>query len=215
MNILLELLKLLIESFYEFTGDYGIAIVCITLLVRTLLVPLDVKQRKQMKVQQEINKKTEGIKAKYKNNQKKMEEELQKVYQEHGSGMGACIIPFLTLPVMIALYNAIRMISTVTCTTVLLPWISSLLVRDHYFVMPIVTILVQMIPQLYPYMRLFKTLKLQKQPISSVLVTMAINSIYLFLIPAGVGLYSLTSAIYQMIEQFVFNLLEVKKIQMA
>lgn len=215
MNVLLELLKSLIESFYEFTGDYGVAIVCITLLVRTLLVPLDLKQRKQMKVQQEINKKAEGIKAKYKNDQKKMEKELQKVYQEHGSGMGACIIPFLTLPIMIALYNAIRMTSAVTCTTVLLPWISSLLVKDQYFVMPIVTILVQMIPQLYPYMRLFEALKLQKQPISSILVTMAINSIYLFLIPTGVGLYSLTSAIYQMIEQFVFHLIEVKKIQTA
>lgn len=211
MNILLELLKTLIEAFYEFTGDYGIAIVCITFLVRTLLIPMDLKQRKQIKVQQEINKKAEGLKVKYKNDPKKMEEELQKVYQEHGSGMGTCIIPFFTLPVMFALYNAIRTISAVTCTTILLPWVSSLLVRDHYYVMPLVTLFVQVMPQLYPYMKTFEALKLQKQPIRSILVTMVINSIYLFVIPTGVGLYSLTTAIFQMAEQFVFNWIEVKK----
>ena len=75
-----------------------------------------------------------------------MEKEVQRVYQENGTGVGSCLVSVLQLPVMLGLYNAIRMISAAACATVLLPWISSLLVRDQLFLMPIATLIVQLLP---------------------------------------------------------------------
>lgn len=48
MSIFIGFLKYIIEVFFSITGDYGVAIVIVTVLVRTLLVPLDIRQRRQM-----------------------------------------------------------------------------------------------------------------------------------------------------------------------
>lgn len=213
MSIFTEFLKNIIEMFYSITGDYGVAIVLITILIRSLLLPMDINQWHQMKKQKEISQKVEAIKNKYKNDKKQMEIELQKFYQGNGTGMGSCLLSVMQFPIMIGLYNAIRLISATACATVLLPWVSSLLVRDSMFIMPVATLIVQILPQTYPYLKLFRTLKLHKQPVSSIIVMLSVNSLYLFMIPSGVGLYCFTSGLFQMLEQFIFNLIAVQKIK--
>ena len=70
MSMLTHFLKNGIELLFSVTGDYGISIVCATILLRALLVPLDVSQRKQMRKQKEISKRIDTIKCRYKNDQK-------------------------------------------------------------------------------------------------------------------------------------------------
>ncbi len=193
------------------TGDYGIAIILITLITQTFLLPLTFKQRSQAKKQQSITEKISAIKDKYKKDPQKMEYELQKLYQDNGLGTGNCLMLFLPLPIMIGLYRVIRSTSTATSTTMLLPWISSLLQRDHTFILPLVTLIMQCLPQLYPYMNLFKELRLQKTSPSQILVLLFMNSLYIFTIPSGVGLYCLTSGIFQALSQFAMNLFEIRK----
>ena len=72
MSIMTQLFEQLIEWNYFFSQDYGIAIVMITLEVRLLLLPLNIRQRKQISRQQEISQ--NGF------------------YQENGTGMGGCVI---------------------------------------------------------------------------------------------------------------------------
>lgn len=211
MNAFIQLLKTAIELLFSVTGDYGVSIVLITVLIRCLLVPLDLSQRRQMEKQKEIGQRVEQIKNQYKNNPKKAESELQKVYQESGTGLGSCLILLLQIPVMYGLYNAIRLISTAACATVLLPWVSSLLVRDRMLIMPIATLMVQVLPQLFPYISWFRSLELQKQPIRSVAAMLAVNSLYLFMIPAGVGLYCFASGLFQTAEQLICNVIAVQR----
>lgn len=71
MGRLIELLKNIIELLYSVTNEYGIAIVLITVIMRLLLVPLDVKQRKQMQKQKEMGEEVEAIRRKYRNDKKK------------------------------------------------------------------------------------------------------------------------------------------------
>ena len=68
-----------IEWIYSFCGDYGVAIVLLTITIRVLMVPLSVQQRKQMKKQQELSAQMEELKRKYKKNPQKQNEELQKL----------------------------------------------------------------------------------------------------------------------------------------
>lgn len=213
MNILAETLKNVIELLFSVTGDYGVSIVLITLLLRGLMIPLDIRGQKQMKKQREVSKKVESIKDKYRNNQKQMEIELQKIYQENGTGMGNCLLSLLQFPVMIGLYRAIHLISNAACATVLLPWITSLLARDHTFLMPAATLLIQLLPQTYPYMKWFRALELQKQPVRSVMAILLINSLYLFMVPSGVGLYCFTSGLFQAAEQLIFHIIGVRKMK--
>ena len=89
MNVIADFIGQIVQVFYGLTGDYGIAIVMITLSIKLLLLPMNIKQRKQLEKQKEVSQKVAEIQKKYANNQNKMNEELQKVYAENGLGRGA------------------------------------------------------------------------------------------------------------------------------
>jgi len=211
MEILAQIFETAINWIYGFTGDYGVAIVIITIAIRACMVPLNIKQRSQMKKQKEISVQVEQLKARYSKNQKKLYEELQKVYEKNPTGVGSCLLPFLQIPVMYGLYNAIRVIALAGATTVLLPWVTSILVRDHMLILPVATVLVQILPQTYPYLRFFKDLELQKASVPSLLIILLTNSVFVFAIPSGIGLYYFVSGLFTALEQFVVNLIEVRK----
>ena len=211
MEILAQIFETMINGIYDFTGDYGVAIVVITLIIRACMVPLNIKQRTQMKKQKEISVQIEQLKAKYGKNQKKLNEELQKVYEKNPTGISGCILPFLQLPVMYGLYQAIRMVAMAGATTVLLPWVASILMRDHMLILPIATLFVQILPQTYPYLRFFKDLELQKASVPSIAVILLTNSLFVFALPSGLGLYYFVSGLFTAFEQLIVNLVEVRK----
>lgn len=209
MNSLVPIFQGVIEWIYGFTGDYGAAIVVLTLVIRMILIPVNILQRRQVEKQREVRREAEKIKEKFKKNERKQQEELQKLYERKGLGMGSCFMSFLQLPIMISLYNAIRICAVAGTTTVLLPWVSSLLLRDRTLFLPITTLVVQILPQTYPYIRLFQGLNLQKSSLSMLLVLLLTNSMFVFVIPAGVGLYYLVSGMFTAAEQFIYNIIDV------
>lgn len=215
MEILTQVFSFLINIIYEMTNDYGITIVIITLAIRSCLIPLNCRQRKQMKQQKETSRQIEEIKAKCGNDKDKLNKELQEYYQKNGSGMGSCLLSFLQLPIMIGLYHAIQAITTVGATTVLLPWVTTILVRDQTLILPLATIIVQLLPQAYPYLRFFKALELQKAPLPTILILLLTNSLFVFAIPSGIGLYYLVSGLFTALEQFIVNIAAVKKVKVA
>lgn len=211
MEILTTLFGELIDFIYGFTRDYGVTIVIVTLLIRSCLIPLNIKQRKQMKKQQQMSLEIEALKAKHGKNTEKFNSELQQLYQNNSTGMGGCLLSFLQLPIMWGLYKAIQTITVVGTTTVLLPWVTSILMRDQLLLLPIATIIVQLLPQAYPYISWFKNLQLQKAPISSVLFLLISNSLFVFIIPSGLGLYYFVSGLFVALEQFIINLIDARK----
>lgn len=95
-----------------FSDSYGLAIVVVTLLVRTVLIPLNVKQIKSSKAMQDIQPKIKEIQKKYSSKdattQKKLQEEQMALFQEHGvNPLAGCLPIFVQMPVLIAMYHAI------------------------------------------------------------------------------------------------------------
>ena len=76
MSIFVKLLENVIMQFYNITNDYGIAIVCITVLVKVILLPLNIKQRKQMEKQSALSEQVEDIKRRCKNDNERLNKEL-------------------------------------------------------------------------------------------------------------------------------------------
>lgn len=215
MELLTQVFELFINGIYELTKDYGIAIVIITIAIRSCLIPLNIRQRKQMKQQQQTAQQVEALKIQYAKNQKKLEEELQKLYQQNGTGMGSCLLSFLQLPIMYGLYKAIQLITFAGATTILLPWVTSILVRDQLLILPIATIIVQILPQTYPYIGFFKGLKLQKTSLPAMLILLLTNSCFVFAIPSGLGLYYFVSGLFVALEQFILNLIDARNLKLA
>lgn len=203
MNVIADFIGQVVQVFYVFTGDYGIAIIMITLAIKLMLLPLNVKQRAQLEKQKEVSQKVAEIQKKYANNQNKMNEELQKVYAENGLGSMGCLSTLIQMPIMIGLYHGIKNVITEDATSVLLPWISSLLLSDATGMLPIGTLILQIIPMLFPYMPCFGKKQMQKTPMGTIIMLLVMNGMFVFMIPSGVGLYYFVSSLFTVIEQFV------------
>ena len=99
----------LVRFFYELTSSYGMAIILFTLVIKLILLPFQMKSKKSMMRMNRMSGRMQEIQKKYANNQIKMNEELQKFYQEEGfNPMSGCLWSFLPLPILIALYSIIR-----------------------------------------------------------------------------------------------------------
>ena len=210
MIILDQIMQFLLEKGYYITKDYGIAIILVTIIIRSILLPVDILQKKKEKKTRIMSERAEKIKREFQHNPKKMEVELQKLYQENTGSMGMCLIVLLQFPIMISLYRVIRKVCSIAGVSVLLPWVSSLIVKDQLFVLPLATIAMQLLPQTYPYLRLFNDLGIQKSSPKMVITMILMSSVYLFAMPSGVGLYCFVSALYQAVEQFTLNVFMIR-----
>ncbi|MRR35196.1 YidC/Oxa1 family membrane protein insertase, partial [bacterium] len=89
-------------------GDYGMAIVLLTIALRLALVPLTAKQTRSMYEMQRIQPKIKELQAKYKNDKEKLQEETLKFYQENKvNPFGGCLPLLLQMPVFIALFQVL------------------------------------------------------------------------------------------------------------
>lgn len=95
-----------------FNNNFGLGIVIVTLLVRTLLIPLNVKQLKSSKAMQDIQPKIKELQEKYKSKDQKTQQKLQEaqmaLFQEHGvNPLAGCLPIFIQMPILISMYHAI------------------------------------------------------------------------------------------------------------
>jgi len=107
--VLFEVLKWL----EGFVGDWGLAIILLTLLVRILLIPLTWKQTQSMYEMQRVQPMLKEIQEKYKNDKEKQQEEMLKFYQEHKvNPFGGCLPMILQMPIFFALFGVLGTTNT-------------------------------------------------------------------------------------------------------
>lgn len=100
---------MLIEWFNTIVGDWGLAIILITIIFRAIMLPIMHKQTKSSFMMKKMNPEMNRIKELYADDQKRQSEELQKVYAEAKfNPISGCIPMFIQMPIFIALYQALR-----------------------------------------------------------------------------------------------------------
>jgi YidC/Oxa1 family membrane protein insertase len=89
-------------------GNFGLAIIVLTVIVRLILFPLTVRQTQSTKAMQLMQPKIQELQKKYAKDQRKLQQEMMKVYKEAGINPLGCLWPMLIqLPIWIALYQSI------------------------------------------------------------------------------------------------------------
>ncbi|SVC69988.1 uncharacterized protein METZ01_LOCUS322842, partial [marine metagenome] len=89
-------------------SNFGLAIILFTVLIRAAMMPLTVKQSKQMKSMTALQPKIKEIQNKFKNDKQKQSQETMKLYKEQGVNPIGCLGPmFIQFPIWIGLYQAI------------------------------------------------------------------------------------------------------------
>jgi len=91
-----------------FNGEYGLSVLVMVLIVRTLILPLTLKQVRSSKAMQAIQPEVQKIREKYKDNPEKMQMETMKLFQENKvNPMAGCLPLLVQMPIFIALYHSI------------------------------------------------------------------------------------------------------------
>ena len=205
MNIIFNLLGDLINYVFNFTGDWGIAVVVLTLIVKVLLMPMSMKQRFSILKQQKIAKKMEDIKIRYKNDKLKMEKEIQNCYKDNLKSMFGCLLTIIQLPIIGGLYKTIINMP-VASGTVLIPWVASIKLSDSYFIVPIMYSIISMLPGLVNYIDYFKVYREVQYNKMSAILPGVIGLLITIKAPIALGLYFITSSVFSLVEEIAFRI---------
>jgi YidC/Oxa1 family membrane protein insertase len=107
---LIEVGNSVLQFFHDNVGlSWGMSIIALTIVTRALLIPLTYKSLKGMRALQALQPQLKEIKEKYKNDQKRMQQEMMRFYQENKVNPFASCIPLLAqLPVFITLFYVLK-----------------------------------------------------------------------------------------------------------
>ncbi len=108
------LIMWLLNMFHALVGNWGVAIILLTILVRALLMPLN--RRSQLKMaeyqvkMQKVKPLMDAVNKKWAKDPKRKQQEMTKLYREHqvAPPLGGCLPPFLQMPIFIGLFAALR-----------------------------------------------------------------------------------------------------------
>ncbi len=104
MSVLLATL----QFFANLTGDYGLAIILLTVAVRVIILPLTIKQTKSMQEMKRLQPKIKELQEKHKKDKQKLQQEIMKFYGEHKvNPLSGCLPLLLQLPIMFALFRVL------------------------------------------------------------------------------------------------------------
>lgn len=100
------------EALYQLArlvGDWGLAIIIVTLIIRLILFPLQRKQLKSSFEMQQVQPKLQEIQTLYAGDQQKIQEETMKLYQETGfNPLSGCLPLLIQMPIFIILFQVLR-----------------------------------------------------------------------------------------------------------
>lgn len=194
---------------YKLIPNYGIVIIIFSLLLKIILHPLTHKSLNSNLKMQKIQPQVQAIQQQFKNDPKRMQQELSKLYKEAGaSPLGGCLPLLFQMPVFIALYSVLRY-SLDMRQAHFVGWLKDLSEPDPYYILPIlmgVFMIVQSLMMQPKKTQLEEMDEKQKAMQSSQKMMTWVMPIVLFFVfksmPAGLVLYWTVFNVLSIIQQY-------------
>jgi len=188
----------IMKAFFTVVGNWGIAIICLTLLVRLCVLPFALMSAKSMKAMQKIQPLLQSLREKYKDDPMALNRETMALMKEHKANpIGGCLPMLLQIPVFFALYRVIGS-SIELYHSPFYGWIHDLSSADKFYVLPILmggTMFLQQ--KMTP-----TTMDPAQAKIMAFLPLVFI--LFMLQLPSGLTLYMTVSAIFGITQQFFF-----------
>ncbi len=186
----------LMQQFFRFTGNYGAAIILLTIVVRILLFYPSLKSATAMEEMKKIQPQMTALREKYKKDPQRMNQEMMKLYKEHKvNPLGGCLPMLLQLPFFVALYNVLSVSIELRQSPFLSFWIKDLSVYDPFYILPVLMGL----SMIFTMKMTSTSVDPQQQKI---MMFMNIAFIFLFAwLPAGLLLYITLSNLLSIVQQ--------------
>ncbi len=185
----------LLQILHGFTGNWGVAIILITLIVKGAMYWLTKKQYESMAKMRNLQPKLTQLKERHGDDRQKMSQGMMELYKkEKVNPMGGCFPLILQMPIFLSLYWVLLESVELRHADFAL-WINDLSVPDPFFVLPILTGLSMFLLQRLQPMTI-------QDPLQQKLMTYmpVAMSIFFFFFPAGLVLYWLISNVVTLVQ---------------
>jgi YidC/Oxa1 family membrane protein insertase len=186
----------LLEKFHALSGNWGVAIILLTVLIKIIFFPLSAASYKSMAKMKLVTPRLTKIREMYGHDRQKMNQAMMELYKtEKINPLGGCFPILVQIPVFIALYWTLLAAIELRHAPFML-WIKDLSALDPYYVLPIlmtVTMVVQ--TKLNP---------VPPDPVQAQVMKFMpyVFSIFFFFFPAGLVLYWLVNNILSILQQW-------------
>ena len=196
----------LLQFLHSLVGNWGVAIILITVVVKGAMYPLTKKQYESMARMRNLAPKMQQLKDRFGDDRQKMSQAMMELYRkEKVNPMGGCLPIILQMPIFLALYWVLLESVELRHADFFL-WITDLSVKDPYFVLPVLTgASMWLLQKLQPTT---VTDPMQQKIMQFMPVAM---SVFFLWFPAGLVLYWLVSNIITLVQaKLIYAAMEKK-----
>lgn len=104
-----DFLHVILKHFYQFSGNYGLAIILLTILIRLVTLPLTGKQLASAKAMQDLQPELKKIQDKYKDNKEKLNQETMELWKRNKvNPLTGCLPLIIQFPILIAMFRVLE-----------------------------------------------------------------------------------------------------------
>ena len=189
-----------LEWFHGVVGNWGWAIILLTLFIKLLLFPLSYKGMMSMQKLKDLAPQMKELKEKYSKDPQKMNAKMMEMYKKNGANpMGGCLPMLLQIPIFFALYRVLLNAVELQGAPWML-WITDLSLKDPMFVLPVI-----MGISMWYQQRI--TPNTMTDPMQQKIFQFlpVIMTFFFVTFPAGLVLYWVVNNLFTIVQQFVIN----------
>ena len=186
----------LLEKFHALSGNWGVAIILLTVLIKIIFFPLSAASYKSMAKMKLVTPRLTKIREMYGNDRQKMNQAMMELYKtEKINPLGGCFPILVQIPVFIALYWTLLAAIELRHAPFML-WINDLSALDPYYVLPILMTITMVVQT--------KLNPVPPDPVQAQVMKFMpfVFSIFFFFFPAGLVLYWLVNNILSILQQW-------------
>lgn len=138
MAVIIDIIASLLEALYDFTGNYGVAIIILSVIIRLATLPLTASQTRSMKRMQELQPEIKKLQKKYKNDPQTLNQKTLELFREHNyNPLGGCLPILIQLPILYFFFLTLREYDFTGNPAFI--WVPDLAAPDPLYVLPILT----------------------------------------------------------------------------
>lgn len=195
-----KILHMGLQMFHSLTGNWGLAIILLTLLVRVLLTPIILPSYRNMKKMSKLAPLMKDIQERYKDDPQLRGQEVMKLYKDHKvNPLGGCLPMFLQLPIFFALFQVLGKSVDLYQAPFYL-WITDLSEIDHFYVLPVLSGIV-----MFFQMKSNPSNENMQPAQKKMMMLMPLVMILFFVrLPSGLNLYMFVSTLFGYFQQVYF-----------
>src|ERR671921_1800945 len=181
-------------------APWWLSIAILTVIVRTILFPLTIRQVKSMRAMQDLKPDMDRIRAQYKDNRQRQQEEIMKLYQDREvNPFGSCFPLLVQMPIFITMFYVIRSFGDThpSFTSGGILWFQDLSAHDPFYILPVLSAVTMLAASEITS----KHIDPQQRWIMRILPVAF--TIFLLNFPAGLFMYWITSNLVTLVQNYV------------